>query len=118
MDLVEFREYCRAKKGATEDTPFDESTLAPRVGGKIFALTDMNSPTFSFNLKCDPEWAVELRELYECVRPGYHMNKKLWNTVEPDETIEDNLIREMIDMSYDLIFKSLKKSIREEILAD
>ena len=113
MNLESFRKHCLSKKGVTEDTPFDEETLVFRVGGKIFALTDMERIPFRFNLKCDPELTIELREKYECVTPGWHMSKKHWNTVEPDSSISDNAILEMIDHSYELVFDSLSKKERE-----
>ncbi|MFP4369723.1 MAG: MmcQ/YjbR family DNA-binding protein [Candidatus Kapaibacterium sp.] len=115
MDLENFRAYCLSLPAVTEDFPFDETTLCFRVGGKIFAISDVEAPQFSVNLKCDPEKAIELRERFECVKPGWHMNKKLWNTITPDATIEDDLVLELARHSYELIFQSLKKSIREEI---
>jgi predicted DNA-binding protein (MmcQ/YjbR family) len=116
MDLQDLREYCLRKKGVSEDTPFDETTLVFRVGNKIFALTDIEDIPLSVNLKCDPERAIDLRERYECIIPGYHMNKKHWNTIELNSCIDDNFVRELIDHSYDLIFNSLKKAERERIL--
>jgi predicted DNA-binding protein (MmcQ/YjbR family) len=115
MNLDTFRKYCLSKKGVTEDTPFDETTLVFRVGGKIFALTDIEQVHFSFNLKCDPELAIELREKYECVTPGWHMNKKHWNTVEPDSSISEKAIMEMLDHSYELVYNSLSKKEKEKI---
>lgn len=115
MNLEDFRQYCLSKPGTSEDLPFDENTLVFRVGTKIFALTNIDDPTLSVNLKCDPERAIELRENYEGITPGYHMNKKHWNTVVPDNTISDNLLIELTDHSYDLVLKSLKKVDRERI---
>lgn len=115
MNIEELREYCLSKKGATECFPFDEVTLVFKVGGKMFALTNLDGE-LSINLKCDPEKAIELREKYPSVKPGYHMNKKLWNTIEMDNTINDNLIKEWINDSYKLIFDSLTKKIKEQIL--
>jgi len=115
MDLQLLREYCLEKKGVSEDTPFDETTLVFRVANKIFALTDMEQLPLQVNLKCDPERAIELRERYDCITPGYHMNKKHWNTVELNSCIDDKSVMELIDHSYDLVFKSLKKVEREEI---
>ena len=116
MNLETFRKYCLSKKGTSEDFPFDVTTLVFRVGSKIFALTDTEWYPFRFNLKCDPEWAVELRENYESITPAWHMNKKHWNTVEPNGTIDSALIKKMIDHSYDLVYKSLTKS--EKIKVD
>lgn len=102
------------KPGATEDTPFDEDTLCFKVGGKLFAIIDILKFE-SVNLKCDPELAQELRERYEGVIPGYHMNKKHWNTVSFDDSIPDPLILEWLDHSYELVLKSLPKIIRESL---
>jgi predicted DNA-binding protein (MmcQ/YjbR family) len=115
MDIEKFRDYCLSMKGVTEDFPFDEETLVFRVGGKIFALTNINKMPLSFNLKCDPERAVELRERYEKITPGWHMNKKHWNTVEADESLDDDLIFELAGHSYSLVFRSLKKADKEGI---
>lgn len=114
MDFYFFREYCLAKPFATEDTPFDEITFCFRVGGKIFCLTDMESNPVRLNLKCDPEKAIELRAEYEYITPGYHMNKKHWNTVEVDSAVDLALVKEMIDDSYEIVFKSLSKKEREK----
>lgn len=115
MNLEKFREYCLGKPGCTEDLPFDETTIVFRVGGKIFALTDLEALPFTFNLKCDPVRAIELRESYDCIKPGWHMNKKHWNTVEPDGIQPDSFYYELADHSYELVLKSLKKSEREKI---
>ncbi len=115
MNIEELREYCLAKKGVTESFPFDESTLVFKVSGKMFALTDLVD-AFSINLKCDPEKAIELREQFPCVVPGYHMNKQHWNSVFIDGSVNDKLLKEWIDNSYDLIVKSLTKKQQQEIL--
>ena len=99
---------------ATEGFPFDETTLVFKVAGKMFALTDLEGD-FSVNLKCDPELAVELRERYTCVLPGYHMNKKYWNTVLIDGSVPDKLLREWIDHSYEKVVEGLPKKLREKI---
>lgn len=109
MNIEDFREYCLAKKGVTECFPFDENTLVFKVMGKMFALTDLVD-SFSVNLKCDPEKALELREQYSCVTPGYHMNKKMWNTVIMDDSISDTLLKQWIDHSYDEVVKKLTKA--------
>ena len=114
MNIEELREYCISKKGVTEGFPFDEVTLVLKVGGKMFALTNLDGEP-SVNLKCDPELAVELRERYTSVTPGYHMNKQHWNTVMLDGTIPDPLINEWIDLSYKLVLKSLPKVKQREI---
>ncbi len=108
--------YCMDKPGVTQDMPFDSSTVAYRVGGKIYALTSYDVYDF-INLKCDPERAVELRELHEGIRPGYHMSKKHWNSVYLDGAVNDRLIKELIDHSYELVFHSLSKKLQAEITA-
>ena len=107
MDLEQFREYCLSKPRATEGTPFGPDVLVFKVGGKIFALAVLDEVPTTVNLKCDPDLALDLRDRYEEVRPGYHMNKKHWNTVEIDTGIPDAELREMIDHSYELVAKSL-----------
>jgi predicted DNA-binding protein (MmcQ/YjbR family) len=115
MNIEEFRNYCLEKKAVTESFPFDETTLVFKVMNKMFALTDVEDD-FSINLKCDPEKAIQLREQYpDLVLPGYHMNKKLWNTVVVDGKIPDNLLYQWIDESYDLIVASLPKAKRLEL---
>ena len=110
MDLAAFREYCLRKRGATEGTPFGETVLVFKVAGKIFALAALDEIPATVNLKCDPDLALELRDRYEQVRPGYHMNKKHWNTVEPGGEIPDSDLRKMVDHSYELVVKSLPKN--------
>ena len=107
--------YCAQKAGVTEEFPFDEDTLVFKVMGKIFAITGLNAIPLRVNLKCNPERALELREEYEAVQPGYHMNKKHWNTVTLDGTVPAKELREMIDHSYDLVVKGLKKADREKL---
>ena len=116
MNIESFREYCLAKKGVTEDFPFDEDTLAFRVGGKIFALTSLDFRPFRVNLKCDPEWAEQLRLQYADIIPGYHMNKKHWNSVYlGSPSLSMDLKQKLVDHSYDLILKSLTKKQQESI---
>lgn len=109
MDLAQLREYCLRKDRATERTPFGPDVLVFKVGGKMFALAALDEVPTTVNLKCDPDLALELRDRYEEVRPGYHMNKKHWNTVEIEGGIPDPELRKMIDHSYDLVAKSLPK---------
>lgn len=115
MNIETLRQYCLSKTGATESFPFGEETLVFKVGGKIFALTSLDSTTLSVNLKCDPELAVELREQYDAVRPGYHMNKVHWNTVLINGTIRESDLKKWIDHSYELIVKSLPKTAQREL---
>jgi predicted DNA-binding protein (MmcQ/YjbR family) len=112
MDLESFREYCLSKPRATEDTPFGEDVLVFKVGGKMFALTLLDDVPAAANLKCDPDLALELRDRYEQVRPGYHMNKKYWNTVEIDSGIPDAELCKMIDHSYELVLEHLPRAKR------
>jgi predicted DNA-binding protein (MmcQ/YjbR family) len=102
MDVESLREYCISKKGVTESFPFGDDTLVFKAGGKIFALVNLEG-NLSMNLKCDPSYAIELRERYHSVFPGYHMNKKHWNTVIVDGTIPDKEIFSWIDHSYNLV---------------
>ena len=115
MDIESYRTYCLAKPGTTEGTPFGPDVLVFKVLGKLYSLTGID--TFEYiNLKCDPEYAIELREKYDgSIRPGYHMNKKLWNSVDTDGSIPDQLILELTDLSYDLVVSSLKKREREHL---
>lgn len=108
MNIESLRNYCIAKKAVKETFPFGEDTLVFKVLHKAFALASLSSPD-SVNLKCDPEKAVELREQYECVQPGYHMNKKHWNTVYFDGSVNDKLICEWIDHSYNMVVKGMNK---------
>ena len=112
MDLAKFREYCLSKPDATEGTPFGPDVLVFKVSGKIFALASLDEVPATANLKCDPDLALELRDRYEQVTPGYHMNKKHWNTVEIESGIPEIELRKMIDHSYELVVTSLPKSKR------
>ena len=112
MDLEQFREYCLSKVAATENMPFGEGVLVFKVAGKIFALAALDGIPTTVNLKCDPALALELRDRYETVRPGYHMNKKHWNTVEIDGDIPGDETRKMIDHSYKLVVQGLPKAKR------
>lgn len=116
MDLESFREYCLAKPGVTEGTPFGDDCLVFKVSGKMYALLALDEIPTTANLKCDPDLALELRDRYEQVRPGYHMNKKHWNTVEIDSGVPDLELRKMIDHSYDLVVKSLPKAARAKLV--
>jgi len=114
MEIDSFREYCLAKPGATESSPFGPDNLVFKVGGKMFALAALDEVPAMANLKCDPDLALELRDRYEQVRPGYHMNKKHWNTIELSG-IPENEIRKMIDHSYQLVVRGLPKAERERL---
>jgi predicted DNA-binding protein (MmcQ/YjbR family) len=114
MNIEEFRAYCLSKKGTSEETPFDELTLVFKVMGKMFSLTNMEGP-FIVNLKCDPELAIELRERYPAVRVGYHMNKKHWNTIDIDGSVNDGLLKDWIDHSYELVVNKLTRKLKDEL---
>ncbi|MCD4832907.1 MAG: MmcQ/YjbR family DNA-binding protein [Bacteroidales bacterium] len=118
MNIEEFRDYCLQKKGVTEELPFDETTLVYKVSGKMFALTDTDDE-FKIALKCDPEKVIDLREQFpETVLPGYHFNKKYWNTVVIDGTIPEKLLYEWIDESYVLVVSKLPKTKQQELEID
>ena len=113
MNIEDFRTYCLSQKGVTEEFPFGEDTLVFKVMGKVFALTGLDSEEFKVNLKCDPDRAIELREEFSAIQPGYHMNKKHWNTVAFEEDLDDDFLEALVKHSYDLVVKKLKKADRE-----
>ena len=118
MNLETYYEYCLSKIGATEHFPFDEDTLVFKVGAKMFALSSLSQwekVQPSVNLKCDPDKAAELRAEYSAIQPGYHMSKIHWNTINVNQKVSDKIINELIDHSYELIFKSLTKKTQTEI---
>ncbi|AMP98534.1 hypothetical protein AY601_1619 [Pedobacter cryoconitis] len=114
MNIEELRDYCLSKPGATEGLPFGEETLVFKVGEKIFLLVGLTEGN-RFNAKCDPERAIILREQYEEIVPGYHMNKKHWNTVYMNGRLNFKQLHEIIDHSYELIFNNLPKNKQDEI---
>ena len=109
MDIEQIRTYCLAKKGATEDLPFDEVTLVFKVMGKIFAATSLDTTACRINLKCDPDRALQLRASCPAITPGYHMNKKHWNTVYCTPEIKPELLKQLIDHSYELVVAGLSR---------
>lgn len=113
MNIEEVREYCISKPFVDESFPFDNDTLVFKVKSKMFLLISLKEPS-TFNVKCEHELAVTLREKYEEVQPGYHMNKKLWNTVNLHGAIPRKELLEMIDHSYQEVVKSLPKKIQAE----
>lgn len=115
MNIESFREFCLSLKGASERFPFDETTLVFYVQNKMFTLIDIEDFESGANLKCDPEKAIELREKFTCVVPGYHMNKKHWNTVRMDGSVTDKLLKEWITDSYNLVVASLTKKQKMEL---
>ncbi len=115
MDIEQLREYCLSKAGAEETLPFGPDTLVYKVGGKAFLLTGLDNEDLRFNVKCDPDKAIELREEFSCVLPGYHMNKKHWNTIVVDGSVSSKELKEWIDHSYNLVVKSLSKKEKEKL---
>lgn len=113
MNIELIREYCLSKKGVTESFPFNEDTLVFKVIGKMFALTNLEGE-LSINLKCKPDKAIELREQYTAIQPGYHMNKKHWITVYIDGFVSDNIIFQLIDDSYNLVINKFTKIQKKE----
>lgn len=114
MNIESYRDYCLSKAEVTEEFPFDENTLVFKVLGKMFALTDVNLFKY-INVKCNSDIALELREKYNAVIPGYHMNKKHWNTIEIDGSISDDLLQKWIDDSYNLVVDKLPKKEKEKL---
>jgi predicted DNA-binding protein (MmcQ/YjbR family) len=117
MHIESFRDYCLSKPGVEEGFPFGEDVLVMKVMGKIFALTGLSNEDFRVNLKCDPEYAIDLRGDHPQIIPGWHMNKKHWNTVYFEDDLADQLLISLIDHSYDLVAESLTKKLKEELQA-
>ncbi len=115
MNIEEIRDYCLAKPGVTEGFPFNDTALVFKVAGKMYALLDLSEESRGLSLKCDPELAIELREQHPEVTPAYHFNKKHWNTIIMDGSVSDQLVRQWIDHSYDLVVQSLPKARREKL---
>lgn len=118
MNIQQLYEYCLSKKAVTEHFPFDEDTLVFKVGGKMFCLTSLKKweeGNPSLNLKCHPDLAMQLREQFEDVQPGFHMSKKHWNTVLLNNALPDKIVMHFINHSYELVFASLSKKIKQEI---
>ena len=110
MNIETLQAYCLSKPDAEETLPFGPDTLVYKVGGKVFLLTGLDAPDLRFNVKCDPDKAIELREEFPCVQPGFHMNKKHWNTIIVDGSVNDRQLKEWIDWSYDLIKPKVRKN--------
>jgi predicted DNA-binding protein (MmcQ/YjbR family) len=114
MNIEELRTYCISLKGVTEDFPFDKSTLVFKVGGKMFCMTNLDGD-LSVNLKNEPERNIELREEFPAITPGYHMSKTHWNTVNIDGSISDDILKNLIDESYDLVVLKLKREEKQKL---
>jgi len=117
MDIDELRKHCLKKAGVTEGFPFDNDTLVFKVGYKIFALINLNPP-LSINLKCNPEIAIDLREEHEEIKPGYHMNKRHWNTIDLEGRLTNEVIIKLVNNSYDLVYQKLSNKEKEAIAFD
>ena len=114
MHIEQIRNYCLSKPGVEETFPFDQETLVFKVMGKVFALTSLNNPD-NCNLKCDPEKAIELRNSYDAVKPGYHMSKVHWNTVTYNQDLTDKEILQLVDHSYELVVNGLTRKLKQEL---
>jgi len=117
IDLKALRPYLMAKPEATEDLPFGPDALVFKVMGKMFALVAWHETPLRLTLKCDPDYALALRDHYEAVQPGYYMNKRHWNTLTLDGTIPQDEVWGMVDLSYELVVKGLKKDLRQKLEA-
>jgi len=115
MDAAELRRWCLAQAGAVEDFPFGPEHSVFKVGGRIFALSALDRTPLEVSVKCEPELAVELRDSYRAIRPGYHLNKRHWNTITLDASLPDQLVRDLIEDSYDLVANALPKRTREQL---
>ena len=115
MDIEYLRDYCLSKAAVSEEFPFDDTTLVFKVMGKVFALCPLAKDPLRINLKCDPERAEELRESYDSIEPGFHMNKKHWNTLYLEGDVSDKLVLELIDHSYELVVSKFSKKLRMEL---
>lgn len=116
MNIESCRQYCLSKPLATEDFPFDETTLVIRLMNKIFACLDLNRPNIVV-LKCDPEYALELRDHYHGIEGAWHWNKKYWNQIEFNSDVDDAMICQLIDQSYEQVFKKLTRKEKAECQA-
>ena len=115
MNAPELCDCCLGHAGAFEDFPFTHEHSVFKVAGKMFALSMLERTPLEVSMKCEPELAVELRNSYPAIRPGYHLNKRHWNTVTIDSSLEDQLVRDMIEDSYDLVVSGLPKRVREQL---
>jgi predicted DNA-binding protein (MmcQ/YjbR family) len=115
MDASELHAWCLQHGGAIEDFPFGLETSVFKVAGKMFALSALDRAPLSVSVKCEPELAVELRRTYPAIRPGYHLNKRHWNTIALDGSLPDQLVRDLVEDSYDLVVSALPKRVREQL---
>lgn len=115
MDATELRRCCLRHPGASEDFPFGPEHSVFRVGGKMFAISALDRAPLEVSVKCEPELAVDLRNTYPAIRPGYHLNKRHWNTITVDGSLPDPLVRDLVEDSYDLVVSALPKRVRREL---
>ena len=115
MDAVELRSWCLAQAGAVEEFPFTPEHSVFKVAGKMFALSALDRMPLEVSVKCEPDLAVGLRESYDAIRPGYHLNKRHWNTITVDGSLPDKLVRDMIEDSYDLVVSALPKRTQKRL---
>ena len=115
MDATDLRQWCLAQTGAVEDFPFGPEHSVFKVGGKVFAISALHRTPLEVSVKCEPELAVELRGTYAAIRPGYHLNKRHWNTVTLDGSLPDRLVRDLVEDSYDLVVSALPRRMRDEL---
>jgi predicted DNA-binding protein (MmcQ/YjbR family) len=115
MNAADLREWCLERPGAFEDFPFTAEHSVFKVEGKMFALSALEREPLEVSVKCEPELAVELRNSYPAIRPGYHLNKRHWNTITLDDSLPDQLVRDLIEDSYDLVVSALPKRVREKL---
>ncbi|WP_196895168.1 MmcQ/YjbR family DNA-binding protein [Aureivirga marina] len=114
MNIEALREYCLKKSNVTEGFPFDEKTLVFKVAGKVFAITTLDEYPMKVNLKCDPDKAIEYREVYDEITSGYHMNKKHWNTIDFEGRLSNEFLKHLIDHSYECVIEGLSRREKEE----
>ena len=115
MDATALRGWCLRQAGAIEEFPFGPETSVFKVAGKMFALSGLERTPLEVSLKCEPELAADLRNSYPAIRPGYHLNKRHWNTIALDGSLADDLVRDLIEDSYDLVVSALPKRVREQL---
>lgn len=113
MNIEELRDYCISKKAVTEEFPFDDVTLVFKVMGKMFVCVDLDNPEL-VTMKCEPEYAMDLREHYDGIDGAFHFNKKYWNQVSMKSDVDDSLVRHLIDHSYDEVIKKFTRKMRAE----
>jgi predicted DNA-binding protein (MmcQ/YjbR family) len=115
MDATELRTWCLRQAGAIEDFPFGPEHSVFKVAGKMFALSSLDRMPLEVSVKCEPELAVSLRQTYQAIRPGYHLNKRHWNTITLDGSLPDQLVRDLVEDSYDLVVSALPRRVRDQL---